>query len=50
MSLYSPSFSELFDVVESGDVNRAKELLESIEDIAGAVNRLYRGPHTLLHK
>ena len=43
-------FVELYDVIDNGDLERAREILGTIENREDAINRYYRGPNTLLCK
>jgi len=41
---------DLYDLVATGNLEKAQEVLQSLENIEDAINRYYRGPNTLLYK
>lgn len=43
-------FLELYDVIDDGNCERAKEILENLSDPYSIINKYYRGPNTLLYR
>ncbi|XP_066912686.1 leucine-rich repeat serine/threonine-protein kinase 1-like isoform X2 [Clytia hemisphaerica] len=41
---------ELYDVIDDGDCEKAREILQTLSDPYSIVNKYYRGPNTLLYR
>ena len=40
----------LYDVIDDGEFDTVKRILESLADPSSVINRYFRGPNTLLYR
>ena len=50
VDLHSDFLLELYDVIDDGQCEKAKQILESMPDPYSIINQYYRGPNTLLYR